>query len=113
MRLLKVVSDDLVPFDQVVLREPVGELLVQLRARRLRKRLVRCVADEQMTEAVTLVLGEGRRSRADELLAHERRQMRPNVGAKKTGRQLRDRSTMEDLALDRAALHHDTDVSVE
>ena len=113
MRLLEVVPDDLVPFDQVVRREPVGELLVQLRARRLRQRLVRGVADEQVAKAVPLVLGEGRRGRADELLAHERRQMRLDVGANKTGRELRHRSTMEHLALDRAALHHDADVAVE
>ena len=36
-RLLEVVPDDLVPFDQVVRREPVGELLVELGSRRLRQ----------------------------------------------------------------------------
>ncbi len=113
VRLLEVVPDDLVSFDEIVRREPVGELLVELGARRLRQRLVRRVADEQMAEAVPLVLGKRRGGRADELLAHERRQMRLDVGANKTGRELRYRSTMEHLALDRAALHHDADVAVE
>ena len=40
--------------------EPVGEALVQLRTRRLRQRLVGRVADQQMAEAVPLVLGEAR-----------------------------------------------------
>ena len=73
VRLLEVVADDLVALDEVVLREPVGEALVQLGARRLRQRLVGRVADEQMAEAEALVVGERRRRRADELLAHERR----------------------------------------
>ena len=50
--------------DQLVRREPVGELLVQLRSRRLRQRLVRRIADEQMAEAEALVHRKRRRCRA-------------------------------------------------
>ena len=43
-------------------REPVGEALVQLGARRLGQRLVGGIADEQMAEAESLVLRERRAS---------------------------------------------------
>ena len=75
VRLLEVVAEDLVALHKVVLREPVRELLVQLRPSRLRKRLVGGVADEQVPEAVTLVLGKRRRHGTDQLLADERREV--------------------------------------
>ena len=76
MCLLEVIADDLVALDEIVAREPVGEALVQLRSRRLREGFVGGIADEQVPEAEALVLGEGRRRRADELLADEGREMR-------------------------------------
>jgi len=56
MRLLEVVADDLVAFDQVMRLEPVGEALVELGPRGLRQGLVGRVADEEVTEAEPLVL---------------------------------------------------------
>ena len=66
-----------------------------------------------MAKAVSLVFGEGRRRRADELLAHERREVRLDVGANESRRELRYGATMEHLTLDRASLHHHAHVAVE
>ena len=50
--LFKVIAEDLVQLDQVrpALLEPVGELLVELGARRLGERVVGCVPDQQVAE---------------------------------------------------------------
>ena len=60
MRVLEVVADDLVAFDEVVAGKPVGEALVQLGSGRLGQRLVGRVSDEQVTETEALVLGKRR-----------------------------------------------------
>ncbi len=111
--LLEVVADDLVALDELVPGEPVGEALVQLGACRLRQRLVRRVADEEMPKAEALVLGKGRARRADQLLADERGEVRLDDVAHGGWRQLGDRTPVEHLALDRATLHHDAHVAVE
>ena len=112
--LLEVVADDLVALDEVVRPiEPVGEALVQLGAGRLGQRLVCRVANQQVPEAEAFVLGEGRRGRADELLAHERREMRLDRRPHGNRSEHGNRAAMEDLALDRSALHDDAHVTVE
>ncbi len=65
--LLEVVAEQLVELDELgaVLREPVGELLVQLRPLRLRQALVGGVAHEEMTEAERILSGEQRPVGAD------------------------------------------------
>ena len=74
--LLEVVADDLVELDELraVSSSQLGEPLVQLGARRLRQRVVRGVADQQVAEAEGVVAGELARVGADELLADEREQ---------------------------------------
>ena len=64
------------PLDQVVDREPLCEALVKLRTGALRERPVRGIADKEVAKAIALVLGKRGRGRADELLPHERREMR-------------------------------------
>ena len=66
-----------------------------------------------MAEAEALVLGERRRRGADQLLADESREVRLDREPHRIRRELRDRAAMEDLALDRATLHHNADVAVE
>src|SRR5262249_54699904 len=75
-RLLEVVTQDLLELDQAlpVLLEPGREATVEIGAGRLRKRLVRGVADQQMPEAIGVVTRELCAVRTDELLAHERDQ---------------------------------------
>ena len=51
--------------------------------------------------------------RADQLLAHERGEVRLDPVAHGSGRQLGDGAAMEDLALDSASLHDHAYVSVE
>src|SRR5262245_61544080 len=100
LRLLEVVADDLVAFEEVLGRKPVGEALVQLGAGRLRERLVRGVTDQQVAEAEAFVAGERRRRRANELLANERLQMRLDGWAHWVRREHRDRPAVEHLAFD-------------
>ena len=56
--LLEVVADELVQLDQLaaMLLQPGREALVQLGSRRLRQRVVRGVADQQMAEAEAVVV---------------------------------------------------------
>ena len=82
------------------------------RGNRLRQRLVRGVTDQQMAEAEPLVLRERRRCRPDELLPHERREMRFDHGSHEIGGQHGHGAAMEDLALDRPTLHDDAHVAV-
>src|SRR5207342_3133026 len=77
------------------------------------KRLVRRVPDEEMTKAEALVFGKGRRSGADELLAHEGREMRLDAVSYGLRRELGDRPSVEHLAFYCAALHHHAHVAVE
>src|SRR4051812_28769583 len=113
VRLLEVVADDLVCLDQFVRREPVGELLVQLRSRRLRQRLVRSIADEQMPEAETLVHRKRRWCRADQLLADKRGEMLLHAALQWCGRQPDDGASMEHLTLYCPPLHHNANVAIE
>ncbi len=76
VRLLEVVANDLVLLEQLVVPQPLGELLVELRASRLWERLVRRVPDQDVAEAERLVVGEGCTVRTDQLLAHEGREVR-------------------------------------
>ena len=113
MCLLEVIADDLVALDEVVLREPVGESLVELRTRRLGQRLVGGIPDEEVTKAESLVLGKGRFGCTDQLLPHQRRQMRPDGRPDGIGRKLCDGASMEHLSFHRSALHHVTNIAVE
>ena len=62
--LFEVVTEDLVPLDEVVVLEPVGEALVKLGASRLGEGLVGGVPDQEVAEAETFVLGKRRGSRS-------------------------------------------------
>ena len=85
--LLEVVAEDLLELLADALAvEPVGETLVQLGSQPLRHRLVRRVADEDVTEAEAVVAGETRAVGADELLAHEREQVRADRRPLRPGR---------------------------
>ena len=108
MGLLEVVADDLVALDEVrpALLEPDGEALVQLGAGRLRQRVVRGVADEEVPEAVGVLAGNRCAFGADEVLANEHRQMCVRVTLRRRKRD--DRAAVELLALDRAAFEHHT-----
>ena len=69
-----MVAQDLVQLDELgaVLLQPGGEALVQLRARRLRQRVVGSVPDQQVAEAEGILARELRLVGPDELLADER-----------------------------------------
>ena len=104
--LLEVVADELVELDELgaMLREPVGELLMELRALRLRHALVRRVAHEEMTEAERVLSGEQRSVRTDQLLAHERGQLAREPRLFR--RERLDDTLVEHLTFDGAALQH-------
>ena len=104
VRLLEVVAEDLVALDELLAVEASPRTARAVRSRRLRQRLVRRIADQQMAEAEALVHRKRRWCRADQLLAHERGEMRFHA-APNRGRQRRDRAAMEHLALDRPSLH--------
>ena len=72
MASLEVIAHDLLELLASPV-EPVGEALVQLRAKLLRDPLVGGVADQHVPEAERVL---DRLVRADELLAHERRELR-------------------------------------
>src|SRR5205085_9056453 len=103
-RLLQVVAEDLVELDELgaVLLDPAGEALVKLCASRLRQRVVRGVADEEVAEAVGVVAGELRAVGADQLLAHERDEAL--VDRAVTVGESRHCPAVEGASLDRAAL---------
>ena len=104
--LLEVVAEELVELDELgpVLLQPGGEALVEIRAGRLRERLVRRVADQQVAEAEAVLARDLRSVRPDQLLAHERGEARGDL--RLVGRECLDGAAVEDLALDRAALEH-------
>jgi hypothetical protein len=85
-----------------VLGQPVGEALVQLGARRLGQGVVGRVADEEMAEAERVFARYLGLVGADELLAHERSQVSGHRVLCRCQRP--HRSSVEDAALDRAAL---------
>ena len=60
VRLLEVIADELVRLDELrrAFAEPVREALVQLCACRLRKRLVRRVANQQVSEPICVLAFE-------------------------------------------------------
>ena len=107
-RLLEVMPDDLVELDQTlpVLLEPGGEPLVEIRARRLRQRVVRRVADEDVPEAERVVVRERRALGPYELLSHEPEQPRRNLRI--LGRERLHGRAVEHLPFDGAALERRT-----
>jgi hypothetical protein len=106
VRVLEVVPDDLVQLDEAgaVLLEPEGEALVQLRPGRLRQRLVRGIADEQVAEAIGLLVREHRLLRAHEILPHELDEPAVHLGLLR--REGSDGTAVENEPFDRAALQH-------
>jgi hypothetical protein len=106
VRLLEVVTHDLVGFDEVgrVWQQPAGEALVQLGSHRFRQRDVGGVANEQMAEPEPVVSRELRSVGPDELLANECRQSCRH--ALLAGLEGLHRPAVEDLTLDRAPLEH-------
>src|SRR5215217_6755481 len=77
VRLLEVVTDDLVPFGEMLdadLLEPLGKSPMKLGPKLFRHRLVGGVADEQVTEAERVLARQIRPVGPDQLLPDERLQ---------------------------------------
>ena len=79
VRLLEVVAEDLVALDELLAVQPVRELLVQSCPRRLGQGLIGGIADQDVAKAEGLVAGKDAAVGTNELLAHQRRQMRFEV----------------------------------
>ena len=102
-----MVADDLVLLDKrCVPVEPVGEGLVELGSRSLGERVVGGVTDEEVAEAVCLLVGVDGLVRADQLLPHEREEMGGDVVALGRRRELLHRPAVEDLPFDGTAADH-------
>ena len=103
-----MVSHDLVQLHEAyaVLLEPRREALVQLCSGRLRQRVVGRVPDQQVAEAVGVLAGKLRLVGPDELLADQAVQARLHL--RLFGSESLHGATVEDSALDRAALEHAT-----
>ena len=105
--LLEVVAEDLVQLDELgaVLLEPGREALVEVRAGRLRQRVVGRVADQEVAEAEGVLAGELRPcpSRISSLRTSAARR---GVTWRLVGCERLDGAAVEDLALDRAPLEH-------
>jgi hypothetical protein len=89
--LLEVVTEDLFQLDEVaaVLLEPSSELLVQPGSDCLRKRVIRGVPDQNVTESKRIVACDLGRIRPDKVLPYERRQpcgQLPLVGGERVHR---------------------------
>ena len=107
IRLLQVIPDDLVGRVLSELRdEPVDVPLVQRRALPLGNRVVRGVADEDVTETKAVVSWQRRPVGSDQLLANERQQVRADRGSLGLGQQRSDGAAVEEPPFDRAALDH-------
>ena len=105
-RLFEVVAEDSSSSTSSgpVLLQPGGEALVEVRAGRLRQRVVGCVADQQVAEAEGVLAWELRLVGADQLLADERGQAWCHLRV--VGRERLHGAAVEDLALDGAAFEH-------
>ena len=101
-----MVAEDFVQLDGIgtVLFEPRGEAFVQLRSHRFRQSVVGCIANQQMAKAERVVACELRLVRPDEFLPDEGHQPRRHLCLFRCERF--DRSSVEHLALDRAAFEH-------
>jgi hypothetical protein len=87
-----------------VLLQPNREPLVQVRADRLRQRVVGGVADQQMPKAKGVLVRKLRRIRPDQVPADERGEARRHLRSVRCQRA--DGAAMEDLSFDRPALEH-------
>ena len=89
MSLLEVIADELVHLAELAsfLVEPGGEVLVQLRSGRLRKRVVGGIPDQDVMEAEAVLASNARLVRFDQPLPDERRQGRRHL---QVGRQRLD-----------------------
>lgn len=104
--LLQVVAEDLLALDELLPLEPVREVLMEICPRCLRQRLVRGIADQDVTKAEGLVPGVDGAVRTDELLPDECRKMRLDTWADRR-RKRGNRAAVEHLPLDGAAVDHD------
>ena len=97
VRLLEVISDDLVALPQRPRRlvEPRREPLVELRSGRLRDRRVRLVADQQVSEPERVGRGQVGALGADDLLADQRSDAIGRI--RDFARELADGGEVEDL----------------
>ena len=77
---------------------------MQLCSRRLRQCLVGCIADQEVAKTVSVVAGELRPVRPDEVAPHQRGQPRRHLTL--LGRQRLHRAAVEELSLDRSAFQH-------
>src|ERR671925_263182 len=80
-RLFEVIANDLVQLDEPgrARRQPPREALMQLRAGRLRQRVVRGIPDQQVAEAEGVVAGEHGPFRPNQLLPDETREARRDL----------------------------------
>ncbi len=109
MRLLEVVTDDLVELGRALagaVLEPACEALVQVGPRLFRDAEVGGVADQDVPEAKTVLSWEDRACGLDELLPRKRHQARSDGAAVGTAHQLADRAAPELLADDGRPLDH-------
>ena len=111
-----MVGEDLAVFVDAVrdsFLEPLGEPLVQLRARPLGQRRVGRVADQDVLEAVGVVSLEQRPVRVDQLAPHEPLEVGSERGPLRVRRQSRQCRLVEHPALHRSALHHPPFLAVQ
>ena len=108
-RLFQVIADDLLLFRDGVAGDalqPVGETFVELRASSFRDRLVGRVADQEMAESEGILADQRRAFGTDQLLPHERQEIRPDVSAVISGHEIHDGADEELLPDDGCGLEH-------
>src|SRR5215211_5664278 len=108
-RLLEVVARELRVLAGVragPILEPPRVPFVKVRTQLLRDQAVRGVADQDVFEAVTLLVREVRRARTDELAADQTLKARIEIPAGFLRKQLRKRRSVEASPLDRRPLDH-------
>src|SRR5439155_15654900 len=101
MRLLEVVPDDLFVFEKALARDafqPSRETGMEVGSLLFRERAVGGVTNQDVTESECFVTGRPRSVGANELLADQRHQARPQDLAPRAGRELDNRGAVKDLA---------------
>ena len=109
VRGLEVIAEDLLLLLDAVSShafEPSCEAFVVLRPELLRHRLVRRIADQQMTEAERVIAGDRRPGGPHELLPHQRHHVLRDLGPESRGCQLSNRAQEEPLTRHRSGLEH-------
>jgi len=104
-----VVTEDLVVFTHAFCDarlEPPNKALVEVRAQLLRHRLVRGIANQDVSEPEAVVAREQGAVRANEFLADERHQVATHPRACRLRQQVGDGAPVEHASLDRRTFDH-------